>query len=570
VTRSLAFLLALFGLAACSAPQDDAGAYGDLAFINASVYTVDADNPLAEAVVVQGDAIIYVGDSAGASALIGRSTEVHDLGGKLLLPGFVEAHMHFVAAGMTATVLELNIEQSIEEWISAIEGYAIRNPDLPVIFGYGFIASKFGDAGPHRRMIDAVVPDRPVLIMDEGWHTAWVNTAALEALNVTQDTPDPVPGYAYYKRDENGDATGYLLEDVAGMASETLYPVDEDVIVDGLGVLTEFMNRHGITTAFDASPMELGRDAVKRVLDRVAARDQLTVRLFGAAAVYSSDDTDRAVDQADEWRSTVIGDGFHYNALKIFNDGTLEAKTAAMFEDYQGDPGNAGFTVFSEDQLKSMITEAASRDMDVHIHALGDRAIHEALNAIEVARELRPRSTSRYTLVHIEVIADQDVARFGELGVIAQTSPLWFSYDEFGKNFVSDDQFNRYWRVNSLETAGAHLAFGSDFPATGLGLEGLRPLLNIETGHTRQIPGEPDAPVQPPIKERLSLESMIRGYTINGAYMLHMEDQIGSIEVGKKADLVVLDQNIFEIDPYSIHETEVLMTVMDGNVVFER
>jgi predicted amidohydrolase YtcJ len=168
------------------------------------------------------------------------------------------------------------------------------------------------------------------------------------------------------------------------------------------------------------------------------------------------------------------------------------------------------------------------------------------------------------------VIADQDLARFGELGVIAQTSPLWFSYDEFGKNFVSDDQFNRYWRVNSLETAGAHLAFGSDFPATGLGLEGLRPLLNIETGHTRQIPGEPDAPVQPPIKERLSLESMIRGYTINGAYMLHMEDQIGSIEVGKKADLVVLDQNIFEIDPYSIHETEVLMTVMDGNVVFER
>ena len=568
--RFTAPLLALICLAACSGPPDDAEKYGDLAFINANVYTVDVDNPVAEAAVVRGDTIIYVGDSAGARALIGESTEVRDLEGKLLLPGFVEAHMHFVAAGMTAKALELNIEQTIDEWISALDDYAVRNPDLPVIFGYGFIASKFGDAGPHRRMIDAVVPDRPVIIMDEGWHTAWVNTAALRELNVTQDTPDPVPGYAYYKRDENGDATGYLLEDVASMASETLYPADEDIIVDGLGILTTFMNRHGITTAFDASAIELDRASVKRVLDRVAAEDQLTVRLFGAAAFYSPDDTDRAVDQADEWRNTVIGDGFHYNALKIFNDGTVEAKTAAMFEDYQGDPGNAGHTVFSEVQLKAMITEAASRDMDVHVHALGDRAIHEALNAIEVARDLHPESGSRYTLVHIEVIADHDVPRFGELGVIAQTSPLWFSYDEFGKEFVSDDQFNRYWRVNSLETGGARLAFGSDFPATGLGLEGLRPLLNIETGHTRQIPGEPDAPVQPQASERLSLESMIRGYTINGAYMLHMEDQIGSIEVGKKADLVVLDQNIFEIDPYSVHETKVLLTVMDGEVVFER
>ena len=568
--RTTPLTLALLGLAACSAQQDDAPDVGDLALLNANVYTVAPDNAVAEAVVVRDDTIIYVGDSAGAQAVIGDSTEVRDLGGKLVLPGFIEAHMHFASAGMTAKVLELNIEQSIDEWISAIDEYAARNPDVPVIFGYGFIASAFGDAGPHRRLIDAVVPDRPVIIMDEGWHTAWVNTAALKALNVTQDTPDPVPGYAYYKRDENGDATGYLLEDVAGMASETLFPTDEDVIVEGLGILTSFMNRQGITTVFDASAMELGRDAVKRVLDRVAAQDQLTVRVFGAAAFYSSDDADTAVDRADEWRKTVIGDGFHYNALKIFNDGTLEARTAAMFEDYQGDPGNAGYTVFSEEQLSAMIADAASRNLDVHVHALGERAIHEALNAIEVAREQHPESGSRYTLIHIEVIADQDVPRFGELGVIAQTSPLWFSYDDFGKEFVSDDQFRRYWRVNSLESAGATLAFGSDFPATGLGLEGMRPLLNMEIGHTRQIPGQPDAPVQPLITERLSLESLIRGYTINGAYMLHMEDQIGSIEVGKQADLVVLDQDIFEIDPYSIHKTRVLMTVMDGDIVFEQ
>ena len=570
MSRSIPLLLALCWLCACSAPNGDAPELGDLAFVNARVYTVDEANPWAEAVVARGDSIVYVGDSDGARDLIGDSTEVRDLGGKLVLPGFIEAHMHFVTSGGTATVLELNIEQSIDDWVAAIDDYADRNPDLPVVFGYGFIASAFGDSGPHRRLIDAVVPDRPVIIMDEGWHTAWVNTAALQALNVTQDTPDPVPGYAYYKRDENGEATGYLLEDVAGMAYKTLFPVDEDLVVKGLGVMTRTMNSQGITTAFDASTMEHGHEFVKKVLDRLAGQNLLTIRVFGAAAVYSSEDTEIAAERADLWRTTVKGDGFHYNALKIYDDGTLEAKTAAMFEDYQGDPGNPGYTIFSEEQLTTMIAAAASRDLDVHVHALGERAIHEALNAIEATRKLHPDSTSRYVLVHIEVIADQDVARFGELGVIAQTSPLWFSYDQHGEQFVSEDQFQRYWRVNSLEQAGARLAFGSDFPATGLGLEGMRPLLNIEIGHTRQIPGQPDAPVQPLITERLSIDSLVRGYTINGAYMLHMEDRIGSIEVGKKADLVVLDQDIFEVDPYAIHKTQVLMTVMDGDVVFER
>ena len=568
--RSSLLLAILAVLVACSAPDREAPGFGDIAFINGHIYTVDQANPVAEAVVVRGDTIVYVGDVAGARALIGRATEVRDLAGRLALPGFVEAHMHVMEAGRSATMLELNIEQSIEDWTGAVETYAARNPELPAIVGYGFIASAFGQAGPTRELLDAVVPDRPVLIMDEGWHTAWANTAALGALGVTRDTPDPVPGFSYYKRDPNGDATGYLLEDVAVSAFEALSPVDEDVVVAGLETVIDIMNSQGITTAFDASARDFDPLTIKRSLARVQDSGELSIRVFGAAAVSASEQADTAVDQAELWRREVKGDGFHYNALKIFNDGTIEARTAAMFEDYQGDPGNAGQTVFSEDQLKEMITKAAARNLDVHVHALGDRAVHEALNAIEVARELHPESTNRYTLIHIEVIADQDLPRFGELGVIAQTSPLWFSYDDYGEQFVSEDQFRRYWRVHSLEDIGVRLAYGSDFPATGLGIEGMRPLLNMEIGHTRQMPGEPDAPVQPLASERLSLESLIRGYTINGAYMLHMEDEIGSIEVGKKADLVVLDRNIFEVDPYTIHETKVLMTLMNGNVVFER
>jgi predicted amidohydrolase YtcJ len=565
--RRAALLMLPFVFVACS--NEPKTPFADLAFVNARVYTVDETRPWAEAVAVRGDTIVYVGDEAGVGPFIGPDTVVRDLGDKLMLPGFIEAHMHFMSAASTAGVLELNIEQSIDEWLAALEEYAAANPELPIIFGYGFIASAFGDAGPHRDMIDPIVPDRPVIIMDEGWHTAWLNTAALEALNVTQDTQDITPGYAYYKRDENGDATGYLLEDVAGRAADILFPPSEDKIVAGLGLMTKVMNSMGITTAFDPSAMEFKMEFIKRTLDRVSSQGELTVRVFGAATAKTVEDVDVAVDRAVQWGEHIKGDGFHYNALKIFSDGTLEARTGAMFEDYQGDPGNSGHTVFTEAQLAKMMTEAASRGIDVHVHALGERAIHESLNAVSVARKAYPDSRTHYVLIHLEIVAEQDIPRFAELGVFAQTSPLWFSYDEPGKQFVSEDQFQRYWPVRSLENAGARLAFGSDFPATGLGLAGLNPLLNIEIGHTRQIPGEPDSLVQPRESERLSIESLVRGYTLGPAQMLHLEDQVGSLEVGKKADLIVLDQDIFEIDKYSIHKTKVALTLMNGQVVHE-
>jgi len=220
--------------------------------------------------------------------------------------------------------------------------------------------------------------------------------------------------------------------------------------------------------------------------------------------------------------------------------------------------------------MTHMITDAASRDMDVHVHALGERAIHETLNAIEVARGAHPDSETRYAICHVQVITDQDLPRFAELDVMAQSTPLWSSYDTYGEQFVSEDQFNRFWRFKGLEDSGARLTFGSDFPASGAGTLGLSPIVQIEMGHTRQEFGEPDAPVQPRESERLSVESLVRGFTIDAAYQLHLEDEIGSIKVGKKADLVVLDQNIFEVDAYSIHKTEVVTTVKDGEVVYER
>ncbi|MDH5305501.1 MAG: amidohydrolase, partial [Gammaproteobacteria bacterium] len=439
----------IVGFAGCmQAPQGADPA--DFVFRNGRVYTVDAAMPWAEAVAVRDDRIVYVGGNAGAAVYVGDATEQIDLGGKLLLPGFIDSHMHLIDERGLATALSLQTESgSIQGWVQEIADYAAANPTKEVVFGYGFMASAFGAEGPTRQLIDAVVPDRPVLIIDEGLHSAWVNTAALTRLNITRDTPDPVPGFSYYKRDADGNATGFLLEDTANQAMTDLEVATAEAVAGGTAIIIDLLNQNGVTAVFDAGAFSAGAADIDAVLAGLEAQGALTVRIVGSMFVLSPGQIATAVQSVDAMRQSVRGRNYHYNTLKILNDGTIEARTAAMFEDYRGqgiEPGNAGATVFSEAELVELIAGAAAVNMDVHIHALGERAVHESLNAIEAVRKIAPRSESRYTLTHIQVVTDQDVPRFAELDVIAQSTPLWATYDTYGKEFISEDQFQRYFR----------------------------------------------------------------------------------------------------------------------------
>jgi len=563
-----ALFVILLAVAACSPGDRDAqDTAADHLFVNTRAWTLDDERPWANTLAVRDDRIVYVGDENGAEPFVGDGTERIDVDGRLLLPGFIDTHVHPVAGGAYATALSLDTFGTVDDWIAAIETYAEEHADKPVLFGYGFLATTFGPDGPMRQHIDAVVPDRPVLIMDEGFHAAWANTAALDRLGIDADTPDPVPGYSYYKRDAAGNPTGYLLEGTASAAMERLEVITMDTVIEGTAIVIDIMNRYGVTSAFDAGVLDEA-DNVLPVLQELESAGDLTLRLVGSYRPETAEEADDAVAMTKLWAETVRGDRFHYDTLKIPDDGTVEGRTAAMFEDYQGEPGNAGETVFTERQMVDMVTDAAAEDIDVHVHALGERAVHETLNAIEAARLQHPDSESRYTICHVQVVTDEDVPRFAELGVIAQSTPLWFSYDTYGEQFVSEDQFSRYWRLKSIADAGAKVTFGSDFPASGAGTLGLSPVVQIEIGHTRQDAGDPEAPVQPRESERLGIERLVRGFTIDAAYQLHMEDEIGSLEAGKKADLVILDRNIFEVDPYTIHETDVVMTMMDGDIVY--
>lgn len=539
----------------------------DAVFYNANAYTLVDARPWAEALAVDGGRIVYVGDSESALAMAGSATRRYDLGGRMLLPGFIDTHMHPVTGGAYALALSLDTFGTVDEWVSAIGAYARANPDAPVIFGYGFLASTFGPTGPTRQLIDAIVPDRPVLIMDEGFHGAWANSRALEALNVTQDTPDPEPGFSYYKRDAQGDATGYLLEGTAGMAMDALDVITEDTIVAGTAHVIDVLNGYGVTSVFDAGTGVEGGPG--RILRRLEANGELTVRIVGSWRPQGRDDVAHVVERVQAWQRDIRGERYHYRMLKIMNDGTVEGRTAAMFEDYQGEPGNSGETVYTEAEMTQMISAAAAAGIDVHVHALGERAVHETLNAIEAAREASPDSDTRYAICHIQVITDQDLPRFRDLDVIAQSTPLWASYDTYGEQFVSQDQFQRYWRYASLRDLGVRLTFGSDFPASGAGMLGMSPVVQMEIGHTRQAAGDPQAPVQPRESERLDIETLIRGYTRDAAWQLHMENDLGALEAGKLADLVVVERNLFETDPYEVHAVGVYMTVLAGEPVYE-
>ena len=561
---SAGLILSVLLLASCGS-SEQAGV--DHIFYNANVYTVDDSNPSAQAVAVNGDTIVYVGDDAGALELAGTSTIQHDLGGQMLLPGFIDSHMHPIMGGQYAQALSLDTGGTVDEWIAAISEFSAANPDAPVLFGYGWLATTFGAAGPQKELIDEVVGDRPVLLMDEGFHAAWANSKTLELLNITQDTADPEPGFSYYKRDENGEATGYLLEGTGVAAMEQLDVVTDQVVIDGTAIVVDALNAYGVTAVFDAGAFG-HEERLNEILGGLENSGDLSLRIVGAYAVAEAGAAENAVERAVATRQSVVGENYHYRMLKIMDDGTVEGRTAAMFEDYQGEPGNSGETVFTEEVLTQMVVDATAAGLDVHVHALGERAIHETLNAIETARQVHPDTDSRYAICHIQIMTDQDLPRFAQLNVIAQSTPLWASYDTYGKQFVSDDQFERSWRFNSLKESGARLAWGSDFPASGAGMLGMSPILQMEIGHTRQFPGEPGAPVQPRESERVDIETLIRGFTIDGAYQLRMEDEIGSIEVGKKADLVVLDQNLFDVDDYEISQTNVVMTVFDGKIVY--
>lgn len=567
-------------LAACTPPESPGpessapgtGAAPDVVFHNGRVHTVAGPVPWAQAVAVTGNTISYVGDDAGATALAGPGTRVIDLNGRLLMPGFVEGHTHpFLGAFLTSGV-DLQVP-TLADALDAIAGYAKDNPTGPVR-GFGWRVDMFGPDGPTRADLDRVLPDRPGFFFAIDGHSLWANSTALQMAGVSRDTPDPVPGFSYYARDRDGEPTGYVLEVNAVLG---LVDAVEPISPETMGTLVQGWlpkaSAAGITSVFDAGVPPIGDDqaAILRLYTDIEGRNELPFRVVASYSVRTTP-IEGTVEKFTALRAQVTGELVSVDVVKIIGDGTQGGYTAWLIEPYADKPDSTGASPFTEEQWHRLIADVDAAGFDVHIHACGERTARVGLDAIERAIAANPPRDRRHAIAHLVYVEDTDAPRFGQLGVTAQFSANWMSADpdtieNMGARYGAPRK-DLLYRPQAVLRSGGRVSLGTDWPAAGY-FSTYKPLDSIQIGVTRRLIGSADAAVLVPADERLTVEQAVHANTLGAAYQIRLDDRVGSVEVGKRADLIVLDRNIFEIDPDDIHTATVTMTMMDGRIRHE-
>ena len=542
----------------------------DLILKGGTVYSMDAQGNRHSAIALAGNSILAVGSDSDVAVFQTNATRVIDLKGRAVFPGFIDTHIHTMDTWPLLNGVMHSPGQSAEEVLAAIAQHAQSYPNQNPVLGSGFLARAFGIDGPTAAQLDTVVPNRPALIIDEGGHTAWANSLALAEADITANTPDPVPGAHFFQRDMLGNPTGWLVEGAAiDPVSDALGLVSEQALREKAPGFFHDMSAVGLTAAFDAGMIDTMALGMK-VADELAQSNQLPLRLVGSLYINKPKDLETAHARLTELKNTFDHELFSVTTLKLSLDGTVEAKTAVTLEPYIAPEGHKATPLLPNQQVFNAVYEAYSLGFDLHLHAIGDGAVRTALDAIEAGQKAHPEADIRATICHIEVVDKDDIARFGELGVVAQTTPTWFEYDEIAMEFLGPKRFEQLYPLASIHRNGGRVTLGSDYPVSWIGKDALNPMFNVEMAVTRQRAGAPDYPVQARENERLNVDQAIRAHTIDAAWQIRLEDEIGSLEAGKKADLVVLESDPYTSDPYSIHTIAVDLTVSNGRIVFER
>ena len=535
----------------------------DLAILGGSVYTVAAAQPRAEAVAVAGGRIVAVGSDRQIRKLIGAGTDVVELEGQTVLPGFQDAHIHFAHGGMAAQTCDLHESTSPTQHAEVIVAYASMHPAVPWIVGGGWSMDDFGRAMPSAGFLDDLVPDRPVVLETRDAHTAWVNSRALELAGISAATPDPVGGVI----DRSGDgAPSGTLQETAMRLVKRLLPEPsaadwERAIMDAQGTLHAL----GITACQEASLDE----TLFAPYRSLAQRGMLTMRTEGNL-LWSEDADDDLIDELVERRARGTVGRLRVRGAKMFQDGVVESKTAAMLGAYRDDHGTVteafGASLFEPERLRRIVRLLDVNRFQVHIHAIGDRAVRESLDALESARDANGRRDARHHLAHVQFVAAEDVSRFGDLGVTANVTPYWAVSSGYVRDltlpFVSPDAGAKMYAFRSILRSGGRLAFGSDWNVSTPD-----PLLQLEVAVTRRRPGrDGDEPLL--LHEALSLGEAISAATMGSAFVNHLDAETGSLEPGKLADIVVLDRDLFDRGAGAIGEARVATTLVEGEVVY--
>jgi len=536
----------------------------DVVFKNGAIYTVDKNNSWADAIAITNGKISFVGTNDAVENYISDETQVIDLNGKMLLPGFHDTHMHPLDMAIALSACNLYDLWDKELYLETIEDCVIDQEDKEWVTGMGFALPDYDPYSLDKTDLDKIISDKPAGFMDMDGHAVWVNSKMLEIKGIDKNTPNP-PGGTVVKDPNTGEPTGLFLDDAMFLIDEFALDGNDPDSYEGAKQALAMLSSGGVTSFVEAMTFE-GYEELFRTLD---SNGELNFRVNLSLWVDSFQDYSQ-IEFLKEQYSNDKQSHVRANLAKIFVDQGIETQTGAVFEPYYNEDGiisdNYGQLSFSSDDLKFYITELEKVGFQIHVHAVGDKAIRKTLDAFEASRTENNLSGTRNTISHVYLVNSDDIPRFAELEVIPNYQAFW-AYTAEGwfdgiESSLGTERAYSIFPFASLHDAGAMISMGSDWPVTTY-----EPLQAIEVGMTRQDPYSNSGPILGQ-EQRLDLETLLEAYTINGAYLMQQDDITGSIEVGKYADLVVLEKNLFDISPQEIGDVKVMMTMFEGKEVY--
>jgi predicted amidohydrolase YtcJ len=565
-THFVMLILCVFLLAVGSASAQgskDAKNAADIVVIHGRIYTLDSRQPWAQALAIRADKIVAVGDDATIGKFRGSDTKVIDAAGQLVLPGFVDCHIHFMDGSLSLDRVNLEGAKDVAEIQQRLREYASQHPGNDWLLGRGWDYAMFGTAAlPDKKYLDELFPNRPVFLEGYDGHTYWANSKALALAGITHDTPDP-PNGIIVRDPATREATGALKEAAQDAVAKAVPEVTRAERLAALRAGIKWANENGLTRVHSAG----GDFPQLELYDELRRHGDLTLRFYIAYFMDPPEMRPQDVDAIENARKKYHDAWIDTNAVKFMVDGVIESHTAAMIEPYSDDPSLKGKLFWDPAKYSSAVAELDKRGLQLFTHAIGELGVRTALDAYQHAEELNHTSDRRPRIEHIETVTSADIPRFGKLGVIASMQPL-HSYpnvdtlDVWARN-AGPDRASRAWSWKSIADAGGRYAFGSDWPVVTL-----NPWEGLQTAITRQTrEGTPEAGFVP--SQRLTVAQAVEGYTLGAAFAGRREKTEGSLEKGKLADLIIVSQNIFEIDPHKISETKVRTTIVGGQVIYQ-
>jgi predicted amidohydrolase YtcJ len=550
----------------------------DLVLAGGRVFDGTGSEPMAASVAVRDGCVVAVGDHDDVVDLVGTGTEVVDVGGGLVTPGFHDAHVHPVYAGAKLVQCDLSGVVDLDATLDVVRTYVASHPDQPWILGGGWSMETFPGGTPTKELLDAIVPDRPVFLPNRDGHGAWVNSAALAMAGIATETPDPADGRI--ERNERGEPTGTLHEGAMHAVSELLPHPSDDDYDRALDAAQEYLLSLGITGWQDAIVGDVfGRPDNVNAYLRAEADGRLKARVVGALWWDRHRGADQIPDLIERRAAAPRRPGgrFAATSVKIMQDGVAENYTAAMTEPYLDNCGcatdNAGISFVEPMALRDYVSRLDAEGFQVHFHALGDRAVREALDALEAARSANGMNDLRHHLAHLQVVNPADVPRFAQLSVLANMQPLWACHepqmDELTIPFLGGELAQWQYPFGDLLRSGATLIGGSDWSVSSPDV-----MWGAHVAVNRLAPPAEwlaDTSGRRPVflpEQRLTLAQALAAYSSGSAFANHLDDVVGTVTIGKAADLVVLDRDPFAGAPDEIAHTRERHTYIDGVEVY--